>query len=83
MDIMASEGSAGEGEGAKDAERIRYHDGSPDLLETAKGQHRGHREAPQGNRQGNIITLYRALSITLFNKYVFLLYIYQIINSIC
>ena len=30
-----------------------------------------HEGAPQGNRQGNIITLYRALFITLFNNYAF------------
>ncbi len=35
MDIMASEGSAGEGESARDAEKIRYYQGSPELLEIA------------------------------------------------
>lgn len=35
MDIMASEGSAGEGESAKDAEKIRYYRGHPRLLAIA------------------------------------------------
>lgn len=35
MDIMASEGSAGEGDGAADAEKIRYYEGNPELLTAA------------------------------------------------
>jgi adenosylhomocysteine nucleosidase len=35
MDIMASKGSAGEGDAAADAEKIRYYQGSPDLIKTA------------------------------------------------
>ncbi len=35
MDIMASEGSAGEGDSAKDAEKIRFYLGNPDLLAAA------------------------------------------------
>jgi len=35
MDLLASSGSAGEGDSAKDAERIRYYLGSPDLIAAA------------------------------------------------
>lgn len=35
MDIMASKGSAGEDSGAKDAEKIRFYNGSPVLLNSA------------------------------------------------
>ncbi|MBU3021693.1 5'-methylthioadenosine/S-adenosylhomocysteine nucleosidase [Aestuariibacter sp. A3R04] len=35
MDIMASEGSAGEGEAAKDAEKVRYYSGDPALIDMA------------------------------------------------
>lgn len=35
MDLMASEGSAGEGEGANDAEKVRYYAGDPRLIELA------------------------------------------------
>lgn len=35
MDVMASEGSAGEGDGAADAEKIRYYAGNPMLMEAA------------------------------------------------
>lgn len=35
MDIMASEGSAGEGDAAVDAEKVRYYQGSPELLVAA------------------------------------------------
>lgn len=36
MDIMASEGSAGEGEAASDAEKVRYYQGSLALISAAK-----------------------------------------------
>ena len=35
MDLLASSGSAGEGDSAKDAERIRYYLGSPELIAAA------------------------------------------------
>ncbi|MEG3767355.1 5'-methylthioadenosine/S-adenosylhomocysteine nucleosidase [Alteromonas sp. 14N.309.X.WAT.G.H12] len=35
MDLMASEGSAGEGAGARDAEKARYYAGDPALIELA------------------------------------------------
>lgn len=35
MDIMASEGSAGEGEAAKDAEKVRFYSGDPTLINLA------------------------------------------------
>lgn len=35
MDIMASEGSAGEGDAAANAEKIRYYQGSPELIKAA------------------------------------------------
>ena len=35
MDVMASEGSAGEGDDAVDAEKVRYYEGNPELLASA------------------------------------------------